>query len=63
MKYFTLSLTCFALLTQSYAYTQDDVNATVQTPASELSAGEQEALAAEEAELREAGVTEEPNPE
>ncbi len=63
MKYFTLSLVCFALLTQPYAYAQDDGNATVQSPTSELSAGEQEALAAEEAELREAGVAEEPNPE
>jgi len=63
MKYFTLSLVCFALLTQPYAYAQDDVNATAQVPASELSADEQEAFAAEEAELREAGVAEEPNPE
>ena len=59
-KLFHATIFCFFLLFQTNSLAQEDTNATVQSPQNELTKAEQEAQAAEAAELREAGVEEEP---
>ena len=59
-KLFYAFIFCFFLLFQTNSLAQEDTNATAQSPQNELTQAEQEAQAAEAAELREAGVEEEP---
>ena len=62
-KLFHAIIFCFFLLFQTNSLAEVDTNVTAQSPQDNLTQAEQEALAAEAAELREAGIEEEPKTE